>query len=266
MGADIKALKTRIKSIDSTLQITSAMGLVASSKLRQATSRMTKSSAYALCTEKIINMLSLCEECRNGIYMKKCEGRKCVVVIAGDRGLAGGYNSFVFKKLDAIENADIYPIGRRICDRVSKPFVSSEFFSSAEAYSLADELADKYVSGEYTEIDIIGTKYVSALKQETYVKTLLPLSGKTEKMQGSAEFEPDAPTVMNSAVNEYLASAIFASVKESFVCELTERRSAMDNADRNARQMLDELHIQYNRARQGAVTQEITEITAGSGE
>mgnify|MGYP002517610896 FL=1 len=266
MGADIKALKTRIKSIDSTLQITSAMGLVASSKLRQATVRMTKANSYASGAEKIIKILSSCEECKNGIYMKKRDGRKCVVVIAGDRGLAGGYNSFVFKKLDAIENADVYPIGRRICDRVSKPFVSSEFFSSAEAYALADELTERYVSGEYSEIDIICTKYVSALKQETYVKTLLPLNCDGEKMQGSAEFEPDAPTVMNSAVNEYLASAIFACVRESFVCELTERRSAMDNADRNARQMLDDLHIQYNRARQGAVTQEITEITAGSGE
>lgn len=266
MSADVKALKTRIKSIDSTLQITSAMGLVASSKLRHASLCAQKAEAYASGSERIIKMLSSCAECRNGIYMKKREGRKCVIVIAGDRGLAGGYNSFVFKKLDEIENADVYPIGRRICDRMSKPFVSSEFFSSEDAYRLAGELCGKYVSGEYGEIDIIGTKYVSALKQETYIKTLLPLSFGGEKMPGYVEFEPDAVTVMNSAVREYVAAAVYAFVRESFVCELTERRTAMDNADRNARQMLDGLRIQYNRVRQGAVTQEITEITAGSGE
>ncbi len=266
MGADVNALKTRIRSIDSTLQITSAMGLVASSKLRRAVSGMTKASAYASGAERIIKMLSSCGECKNGIYMKKHEGKRCVIVIAGDRGLAGGYNSFVFKKLDEIKNADVYPIGRRICGRVSKPFISSEFFSSDEAYALSDELCEKYVSGEYGEIDIIGTKYISALKQETYLKILLPLSDNCEKTYPNVEFEPDAQTVTEEAVKEYIASAVFSSVKESFVCELTQRRTAMDNADRNARQMLDELHIRYNRARQGAVTQEITEITAGNGE
>ena len=262
----MKALRTRIKSIDSTRQITSAMGLVASSKLRRAAANMSASSDYLEANERIIKALAQSPECRASVYMKDGEGEACVISIAGDRGLAGGYNSSVFRLSDAQENAHIIPIGRKICERMNAESVSSESFSVPDAYNLADSLCRDFSDGKYSRIKIIYTKYISALKQETVIRTIFPIEKPKDGQISAAEFEPDAVTVLNGAVREYAAAVILSAVRESFVSELTQRRAAMDNAQRNADEMLNELHIKYNRARQGAVTQEITEITAGSGE
>lgn len=265
MGADIKTLRTRIKSIDSTRQITSAMGLVASSKLRRAAANMSSSADYLEANERIIKALAQSPECLSSVYMKNTDGKTCVIAIAGDRGLAGGYNASVFRLADAQENARIIPIGRKICERMNVDSVSSEAFSVADAYTLADAACRDFSSGRYSQIKIIYTEYISALRQETAIKTIFPIE-KSDEHESAAEFEPDAVTVLNGAVREYAAAVILSAVRESFVSELTQRRAAMDNAQRNADEMLNELHIKYNRARQGAVTQEITEITAGSGE
>lgn len=262
----MKALRTRIKSIDSTRQITSAMGLVASSKLRRAAANMSSSSSYLEANEQIIKALSQSSECMSSVYMKKAGGSALIIAIAGDRGLAGGYNSSVFRLADAQENARIVPIGRKICERMNTESVSSESFSVSDAYALAESVCRDFSDGKYSQIKIIYTKYISALRQETVVKTIFPIEKQTGEHSAAVEFEPDAVTVLNGAVREYAAAVILSAVRESFVSELTQRRAAMDNAQRNADEMLNELHIKYNRARQGAVTQEITEITAGSGE
>ena len=118
MGADTKKLRNRIKSVDSTLHLTRAMGLVASSKMRRALEGMNKGRQYEAAVWQAIAPLTQSPECQNSPYMKQAEGGKtCLIVIAGDRGLAGGYNANVFRALREYEDVDIIPIGKRACDR-----------------------------------------------------------------------------------------------------------------------------------------------------
>ena len=265
MGADIKKLRNRIKSVNSTLHLTKAMGLVASSKIRRALELMQKSREYKDAVENVIGQLAKSPECKKSPYMVQREGKRTrLIVIAGDRGLAGGYNANIFRLTKEFEGAEIIPIGKRACDRFSGNFQSVEKFNFSDAKEMAEKLCKDFASGEFDRLGIICTEYVSMMTQEAKVKWLLPL-GKQQKAAGSTIFEPDEISVLNSVVFEYVAGVILACVKESFASEVAARRVAMDSAGKNAQQMIDELGLEYNRARQGAITQEITEIVAGSG-
>ena len=265
MGADIKKLRNRIKSVDSTLHLTKAMGLVASSKIRRATDSMNKARQYERAFREAIEALTACAECQKSPYMRECEGdRVRLIVIAGDRGLAGGYNANIFRVLRDYPNATAFPIGKRACERFGKEINSAERFDSAEALELAKSLCEDFKNGEYDRLGIVGTKYVSMLTQEAYVSWILPLERKESAPSHNAIFEPDEQSILNLAISEYIASLIMSAVRESFACEIASRRNAMDSAGKNAQQMIDELSLEYNRARQGAITQEITEIVAGS--
>ena len=271
MGADTKALRNRIKSVDSTLHLTRAMGLVASSKMRRAMEGMTHGREYERAVCGAIEPLLDSPECRKSPYMRtQCEGgRHCLVVIAGDRGLAGGYNANIFRALRDIEEAEIIPIGKRACDRFGEQSLYAEKFDYDHALGLAIELCRGFREGKYDRVDILGTHYVSMLSQEPCVKAVLPLradeTSKTDLPVARAVFEPDELTVLEAAVPEYVAGVLMSAVRESFACEIAARRTAMDSAGKNAQQMIDTLQLEYNRARQGAITQEITEIVAGSG-
>jgi len=265
VGADIKSLRTRIKSVDSTLHLTSAMGLVASSKIRRANDSMVKSREYKNTLDSIVKVLSASKECQKSPYLKSGEGKRKIIVIAGDRGLAGGYNSNIFRLMREYGDCAVVPIGKRACEKFGKAVVSSESFSSADAVKLANELCAEYLEGKISELDIVGTEYVSMMTQNAHIKKLLPIEGDGQKSE-SPIFEPDEMTILSIAVPEYVAGCIMAEIKESFASEVAARRMAMDSAGKNAKKMIDELQIKYNRARQGAITQEITEIVAGSGE
>ncbi len=265
MGADIKALRTRIKSVDSTLHLTKAMGLVASSKIRRANEAMMKTREYAHRLAEITESLAACPECARSPYMREPGSRMKLIVIAGDRGLAGGYNANIFRLVKEHPDAEIIPIGKRICDRYGKNPVSSEHFSGADAYLLGKTLCESFLRGEYDRLGIISTRYISMMTQEAVVRFLLPLCLPSETKPLSMVFEPDAATILNTAIPEYLAGMIAAAVRESFASEVAARRMAMDNAGKNAASMIEELQLQYNRARQSSITQEITEIVAGSG-
>ncbi|MBR4288417.1 MAG: ATP synthase F1 subunit gamma [Clostridia bacterium] len=265
MGADIKQLRTRIKSVSSTLHLTKAMGLVASSKIRKATDSMTKGKEYATALEETVSLLAGFEECKKTPYMAKRQGDKtCLLVIAGDRGLAGGYNANIFRLCREYPSAMIIPVGKRACERFGSKTVAAEGFSFQEAKEIADDVCRRFKDGEFQKFGIVCTTYHSMMSQEAYIRWLLPLSEKTEKLSGDAIFEPDEVTVLNSVVPDYIAGMILSSVKESFACEVAARRVAMDSAGKNAQEMIDRLGLEYNRARQGAITQEITEIVAGS--
>ena len=264
MGADIKQLRTRIKSVDSTLHLTKAMGLVASSKIRRATDSMLKGKQYASALDETVSLLASYEECKRTPYMKEREGRTCLIVIAGDRGLAGGYNANIFRMLREYPDADIIPIGKRACERYGKEIIYAEGYKYESAMALAERICADFSEEKYARVGIVCTEYVSLMSQVAYVKWLLPLA-KGERSEGDAVFEPDEVTVLNAVIPEYVAGIITSCVKESFACEVAARRVAMDSAGKNAREMLDALGLEYNRARQGAITQEITEIVAGSG-
>lgn len=266
MGADIKSLRNRIKSVKSTLHLTKAMGLVASSKIRRAQEARIKSEEYANALGSIVSVLTSSQECERSPYMARGEGKEMIIVIAGDRGLAGGYNANVLRFAKSLENAELYTIGKKSCERYSQAVRSSEHFSYENAYKLSSEICEEFKKGKYSRVGIVFTKYISMISQEPQIKYLLPLEKSEDKNQGGTIFEPNEITILNEAVPIYVAGLIYQATRESFACEVIARRSAMDSAGKNATEMIDELQLKYNRARQGAITQEITEIVAGSGE
>lgn len=266
MGADIKSLRSRIKSVDSTLHLTKAMGLVASSKIRKANSAMIKSRDYASALKSIVEVLSLSADCAKSPYMKTDAGsRTKIIVIAGDRGLAGGYNANVFRLVKEYPDAEYIPIGKRACERFGADSNSSESFSYGDAKALASSLCKDFLEDKFDRLGIISTKYVSMMTQEAQISWVLPIEKVETDSKTGVIFEPDEMTVLNTAVPEYVAGILIAALRESFASEVAARRMAMDSAGKNAQQMIDDLQLEYNRARQGAITQEITEIVAGSG-
>ena len=266
MSFDTKALKNRIKSVDSTLHLTKAMGLVASSKIRKANINMAAAGEYRGSIENVVSLLAGSRECAKSRFLREISGDKIrLLVIAGDRGLAGGYNVNVFRFLRQFPNADILPIGKRACERYGEGFLSSEKFSLSDASNLSKKLCEEFLNNEFDRLGIVYTRYVSMMTQTPDIKWILPIT-RTKSSGIGTVFEPDEVTVLNFAVPEYVSGVIMDCVRESFASEVAARRMAMDSAGKNARQIISDLQIKYNRARQGAITQEITEIVAGSGE
>lgn len=266
MGVDIKSLKNRIKSVDSTLHLTKAMGLVASAKIRGASIAMGKSREYSSALEETISMLASAKSCEKSEYMRNGEdGKVCLIVIAGDRGLAGGYNNNIFKTAEHEEAEMIIPIGKRSCDRYGKKTVKAETFGYDDAIVLARKLCGDFKEGKYEKVGIVFTKYISMMTQSPEIEWVLPIRKSDKKSKADIIYEPDERTVLEAVMEEYIAGKLVAAAKESFTCEVVARRFAMDNAGKNAGEMIDSLKLEYNRARQGAITQEITEIVAGSG-
>ena len=266
MGANTKTLRTRIKSVDSTLHLTKAMGLVASSKIRRAMEGMNRGREYESAVRHAIEPLLSSAECKSSPYMRQTQGEKlCLVVIAGDRGLAGGYNANIFRALREYPNAHIIPIGKRACDRFGGDICYAESFDYERALGIAIDLCRGFCEDEYDRVGILCTHYLSMMSQEAEYRWVLPLESRSDGTDTGMVYEPDELTILNAAVPEYVAGVLVSAVRESFASEVAARRCAMDSAGKNAQQMIDELQLEYNRARQGAITQEITEIVAGSG-
>lgn len=281
MAKDIRALRKRIKSFDSTLHLTGAMGLVASSKMRKATDAMLEGRKFHTAIEDIVKDLVKCQECSKSVYLEDRsgnEGATKLIVIAGDRGLCGGYNANVFRLVrDMDEDLDIIPIGKRAHGRYSKDdisdfdteeeitYMSSEHYEYSTAYSLAQELVEEYKSGKINKVGIVYNKYVSIMTQEPRVKWILPLEKAPEGEYANGIFEPDPYELLEDIVPQYVAGVLYSLVKESFACEVAARRMAMDSATKNATEMIEDLTLEYNRVRQSKITQEITEIVAGAG-
>lgn len=278
MGANIKAIRARIKSVDSTRHITKAMELVASSKIKKASERMERSRFYKRVMLDAFAGLSA----EDSIYAKRRarELPALYIIVAGDRGLAGGYNNNIFRSaMTMLREGDyIIPVGKRsveyyknrkIFKIVTEEFASVENFSginSAKAANLAKELYD---DGKIGAVCLISTKFETMLSQTPELIRLLPLRdlalGRVAVATGaSIEYEPNADEVLAALIPEYISGVLATSVAESYASELASRRSAMDTATKNADEMLDQLNLNYNRARQSAITQEITEIVAGA--
>ena len=245
------------------------MGLVASSKIRRATDAMQRGREYAKALSQVVRALTACPECGKSPYMRAAEGgRTKLIVIAGDRGLAGvmGAMALVGAGLAAtFPDAELVPIGKRACDRYGAPTVLSEHFDAKQAQELAASLCREFCDGTVDRVGVLHTRYLSMLSQEAEVMWLLPLTRESSQAEHGMLFEPDELTVLDLSVPTYVAGMLTAAVRESFACEVAARRTAMDSAGKNAQQMIEDLQLQYNRARQGAITQEITEIVAGSG-
>ncbi len=267
MASNTKQLRNRIKSVNSTLHLTKAMGLVASSKIRKATDAMLKSRSYKEAVTDVINSVVASPECRKSVYLKGGEGKKAkIIVVAGDRGLAGGYNANIFRLCKNYEDAEFISVGKRSCDRFGGEVNYAESFGYEDAIKLSKDLCKDFADGKYDTLGIISSEYVSILTQEAKYTTILPLTpGKVSDNKAVTVFEPNEMQILETAIVEYVAGVIVAHIRESFACEVAARRNAMDSAGKNAQEMIDNLLLEYNRARQGAITQELTEIVAGSG-
>ena len=278
-GVNAKEIKTRIRSMESTKQITKAMEMVAASKLRKAQAQVLNSRPYFEILYNTINEIVDTNRDFSSPYLVKRPVKKVMyIVIAGDRGLAGGYNSNVLKLVDAeIAGLDaaVFPIGKKAVDffRYRKISILSERYAEAgdvtlgDCFTIAKQLSKAYLQGEFDEIRVAYTNFVSILTQTPGSLRLLPLIRvDTEKpaMQSELVYEPGCEEVFDAIIPEYLGGVIYGALCESRASEHAARRSAMDAATQNAEDMIDQLSLQFNRARQAAITQEITEIVAGS--
>ena len=286
MAGSMKEIKLRMKSVESTMQITKAMELVASSKLRRAKERAEQSRPYFNTLHQTLADIAASNTEFTSPYTKaRPVKRTCYVVIAGDRGLAGGYNANLFKMMETQTQGQDYcviPIGKKALEYYQHrqvPIVTQEFAQAAEisvsdCFAIADLLCRGYLAGEFDAIALGYTNFVSMLTQSPAVLPLLPLESLTDpeevakvrngKPRMLILYEPDSETVFNAIVPEYLSGLVYGALCESVASEQGARRTAMDAASKNAAEMIDHLNLYYNRARQAAITQEITEIVGGS--
>lgn len=265
--------------MESTRQITKAMEMVASAKLRKAQNQALACRPYFETLYATIWNIVESNTDMTSPYLSARQGKKMAyVLISGDRGLAGGYNSNVLKLLlSQAEGTEmtVLPMGKKGADHLKSHGISSltesythaESISMGDCFSVAKQLCKGFLKGEYDGVYVVYTKFRSVLSQTPECLQLLPLQKDLEKKHGNCHdivYEPDSGTVFETIVPEYLGGVLYGALCESRASEQAARRTAMDAATQNAQEMIDGLSLQFNRARQAAITQEITEIVAGS--
>ena len=278
-GVSTKEIKNRIRSMESTKQITKAMEMVAASKLRRAQAQVANSRPYFEILRNTIDGIVENNRDFSSPYLTAPPVKKVAyIVIAGDRGLAGGYNSNILKLVQsriAGQTAVMLPIGKKAVDyfRSHKVEMLSESYAVAadvsigDCFSAAKQLSKLFLSGEIDEVYVAYTNFVSVLSQTPAIMQLLPLVREEQEQTGVSRdflYEPDASEVFEAIVPEYLGGILYGALCESRAAEQAARRTAMDSATSNAEEMIADLSLKFNRARQAAITQEITEIVAGS--
>ncbi len=276
-GVSMKDIKLRIRSMQSTKQITKAMEMVATSKLRGAQERMNRSKPYAHALMDTMMDIATVQGGRKSVYFAERSAKNiCYVVIAGDRGLAGGYNNNVFKAMNIHRrgmDVKVLPIGKKSVEfcqihglnAISTTYNVAADLSPSHCYTLARQLVDGFLSQEFDQVYLVYTEFISMMVQEPTVAQLLPVpmvTGKTVP-KGQTIYEPSPEGVLASIVPEYLGGVLYSALCQSIASELGARRTAMDAATKNAQEMIDGYSLQYNRARQSAITQEITASVAG---
>ena len=278
-GVSTKEIKNRIRSMESTKQITKAMEMVAASKLRRAQAQVAASRPYfEILRDTIDDIVENNRDFSSPYLTKRPVKKVAYIVIAGDRGLAGGYNSNILKLVQsriAGQYATVLPIGKKAVDffRARKVPMMTENYAVAadmgigDCFSVSKQLSKAFRNGEFDEVYVAYTSFVSVLSQVPAVMPLLPLVREQKKQEGPSRdflYEPDCTEVFDAIVPEYLGGILYGALCESRASEQAARRTAMDSATSNAEDMIADLSLKFNRARQAAITQEITEIVAGS--
>lgn len=277
--ASMKEINLRIKSISGTRQITKAMELVAISKLNKARERIDRIRPFYTELYAALSDISSAVSPLDSGYCRGGEVKKsCFVVIAGDRGLAGGYNSNVFKFAEELmkgKNACVLPIGKRSVEHfarrgyeiVSDEYPEVEDIDVGGCYEISRLLCRMFLDGEFDELVCVYTNFVTMLGQEPAQLRLLPLDKELLSDGSEAKFtlvEPGAGAVFNSVIPDAVAGLIWGAVCESFASELASRRTAMESATSNADEIIDDLRLKYNKARKSTITRQITEIVSGA--
>lgn len=281
-GAGIKEIKTRINSVNSTKQVTKAMELVASSKMRKAKDRALAARPYFGTMYNTVKDIATNTRGVRNVFLKQREVKnRCYIVVAGDRGLAGGYNSNITKltlsHMDG-KKEKVMTVGKKSTEFFSKrgydilkSTESVEKCDYNEAIAFAQEAMDLYKKGEIDEVYMVYTEFVSPLTQNPKLLKVLPLAFEEENKEtkeqaakkARVQYLPSAEVVLGHIIPKYVSGIVYDGIIESFASEQAARRTAMSSANDNADEMLSNLELSYNRARQSAVTQEITEIVGG---
>lgn len=276
-GSSMNDIKARMKSVKSTMQITKAMELVATSKLRRAKERAEATRPFREVMLEAISEMQTSPEVRESVWYKpNGDAPSLVIVIAGDRGLAGGYNSNVFKLAKSIadENTVFLPIGKKAVEHfrsigakiyLDTPPEYVDEVSVGEALSLGNLIARDFANSSFSSVKLVFTEFVSMLSQVPRVESLLPLSADSDKRPPSnVMFGGEEEEVLTKIVPHYIGGVISTAVCEALASESGARRTSMNAANKNAEEIIGDLTLKYNRARQAMITQEITEIVSGA--
>ena len=274
-SAQVNDIKARIKSVNGTMQITKAMELVATSKLRNLKERAERSKPYLKVLEDAIRDASGFLSGSGTLYTTAREGKTLYILIAGDRGLAGGYNGNVIKLAASLdkENAGIYvPLGKKAYEAIHRRGLET-LTDTVQAVAdvgvgscmkLAEVITEKYLDGSFTEVYLVYTRFASMLSQIPVSKKLLPLEIPEGTVATEPIFEGEEDELIAKIVPQYIGGILHAAICESAASECAARRSAMNSANKNAEEMINSLTLSFNRARQAVITQEITEIVSGA--
>ena len=276
--ASMRSIKRRKESVQSTQQITKAMKLVSTVKLQRAKTRAEQSKAYFECMYETVKSMLAKAGTINHPYLKAGESsKKAVIVITSNRGLAGGYNSNVIKlitKNEDLKKEDlkIYAIGKKGKDALERAGyeITADYI---DAMNIANTVLKAFSDGEVGEIYLAYTAFKNTVVHIPQFLKLLPVSGQeTEAAETKTDaddkllmnFEPEETEALDLIIPKYITSLIFGGMVDAVASENGARMQAMDSATSNAEEMIDSLALQYNRARQGSITQELTEIIAGA--
>ena len=283
--ASMRDIKRRKSSIQGTQQITKAMKLVSTVKLQRARANAERSKDYFTCMYNTVNsILKRVGHIEHKYLVPGASEKKAVIVITSNRGLAGGYNSNVIKLITRHpewkkEDLCIYCLGNKGRDALMRygyqvkdcggEIVEEPAY--ADAMKLAKELLSAFAAGEFGEIYLAYTAFKNTVSHVPTLLRLLPVEisdegeeEKTEEVSAIMNFEPKDEEALDLIIPKYVTSLIYGALKEALASENGARMQAMDNATSNAEEMISDLALKYNRARQGSITQELTEIIAGA--
>ncbi|MDB4042223.1 F0F1 ATP synthase subunit gamma [Methylophilaceae bacterium] len=283
--AGSKEIRTKIKSVENTRKITKAMEMVAASKMRKAQDRMTAARPYAEKIREVAAHLSHAQSEYKHPFIIQREKIKNIglIVVTSDKGLCGGLNTNVLRssisqikdwekegkkvQISAIGNKAISFMGRVGADIRSQVSGMGDTPHMEDLLGAIKVMLDSFVSGEIDQLYICYTKFINTMKQEPNMEQLLPLSGdKTETPDSAWDYiyEPDATLVIDALLSRYIETLIYHGVAENMASEQSSRMVAMKAASDNAGNVIDELTLVYNKARQAAITKEISEIVGGA--
>ncbi|HBD67592.1 MAG TPA: ATP synthase F1 subunit gamma [Eubacterium sp.] len=280
--ASMKDIKRRRDSIQSTGQITKAMKLVSTVKLQKAKGKAESTKPYSdLMYETICNMLARSGNINHKYLVPGESSKKAVITITANRGLAGGYNTNLTKLITESgipkEDIDIVAIGTKGRDYLARRgYNISEDASDVineplytDARSICDKLLERFAAGEIGEIYLAYTSFKNTVVHEPKLIKLLPVSVDTDGLSSGEDttpmnYEPAEDEALNLIIPKYVCSLIYGALIEAVASENGARMQAMDNATSNADEMISDLSLKYNRARQASITQELTEIIAGA--
>jgi len=285
--ATLKVIRKRIGSVKNTQKITKAMKMVSAAKLRRAQNALMQSRPYAAHLSRVLRRLALRIEPGSTPYLasEDTSGTALVFVITSDRGLCGGFNSNLLRRVHyslresiPYEKIDFMVLGRKGRDffKAKKIPLRQEASAWAEgmllarARDMAAKVSQAFEAGEFGAFYLVYNAFQSAISQEIRIRRILPVEAATGEVDAQAEaiypviYEPSAPELFKALIPRYVTGEIFLALSESLTAELAARMSAMENATNNAKEMIGMLTLQYNRARQASITRELMDIVNGA--